>query len=72
MMVTFYAIYGLSSLISMLLPIEDASLAAVVASLFAAVFGGYVQSLPEGLKKMSYAYWYIIIFIGYHRIYEMI
>jgi ABC-type multidrug transport system permease subunit len=53
----FYAIYGLAIIISMILPIEDASLAAVIATLFAAVFGGYLQSLPTGLKKISYAYW---------------
>jgi hypothetical protein len=41
----------------MILKREDAPLLAVVVSLFAAVFGGYVQSLPEFLKKISYAYW---------------
>jgi hypothetical protein len=54
---TFYAIYGQSAAISMLVKRENAPLLAVVVSLFAAVFGGYVSAIPEPLKKISYAYW---------------
>jgi hypothetical protein len=54
---TFYAVYGLAAAISMVLAREDAPLLAVVASLFAAVFGGYVESLPDFIKKISYAFW---------------
>jgi hypothetical protein len=53
----FYTVYGLSAIVSMVLKRENAPLLAVVISLFAAVFGGYVESLPEPIKKFSYAYW---------------
>ena len=48
---SFYAVYGLAATISMVLKRENAPLLAVVATLFAAVFGGYVTNLPEFLKK---------------------
>ena len=53
----FYAVYGLASLVSMILPREDSPLLAVVISLFAAVFNGYVSDIPDPIKKSSYAYW---------------
>lgn len=53
----FYTVYGLSAIVSMVVKRENAPLLAVVISLFAAVFGGYVETLPEPVKKFSYAYW---------------
>jgi hypothetical protein len=56
-MSSWYAIYGMAALISMLLPREDSPLLAVVVSLGLAIFGGYIEVIPEVLKKMSYAWW---------------
>jgi len=53
----FYAVYGLSACVSMVVKREDAPLVAVVISLVCAVFCGYVQSLPLALKYLSYAFW---------------
>jgi len=44
----FFAVYGLSSVVSMLVKREDASLLSVIVCLFAAVFNGFGPSITEG------------------------
>mmetsp|Transcript_14620 Transcript_14620/g.43925 ORF Transcript_14620/g.43925 Transcript_14620/m.43925 type:complete len:456 (-) Transcript_14620:85-1452(-) len=53
----FWAVYGMASIVSAIIPIETASLVAVVVALIAPVFGGYVRNIPELLKKSTYAWW---------------
>lgn len=53
----FFAVYGLASIVSMLVPRKDAPLLSAVICVIAAVFNGYVRSLPVGIDYLSYAYW---------------
>jgi hypothetical protein len=60
----FYCVYGLANIVSMLTRRENAPLLAVVASLFAAVFGGFGPTLTDAadwgigfLWDMGYARW---------------
>ena len=64
----FYAVYGLASIVSMLVPRRDAPLLAAVICVCAAVLNGYVRSLPVALDYLSYAYWsHDALFTGYTR-----
>ena len=49
--------YGLAALVSVVVPIETASLVAVVIALVAPVFGGYVRNMKPLVKKAGYAWW---------------
>jgi ABC-type multidrug transport system ATPase subunit len=53
----FFAVYGLSSVVSMLVPRRDAPLLAAVICVIASVLNGYVRSLPLPVCYLSYAYW---------------
>ena len=53
----FWAVYGLAALVSVVVPIETASLVAVVIALVAPVFGGYVRNMKPIVKKAGYAWW---------------
>ena len=53
----FYAVYGLASIVSMLVPRKDAPLLAAVICVIAAVLNGYVRTIPKQLDYISYAYW---------------
>ena len=53
----FWAVYGLAALVSVVVPIETASLVAVVIALVAPVFGGYVRNMKPLVKKAGYAWW---------------
>lgn len=54
----YYSVYGLSSIVSMITPRKDAPLLAVVATIIATVMNGYVTNIPYFLKVLSYAYWF--------------
>lgn len=53
----FFAVYGLSAVVSMIVPRKDAALLAAVAAVIAAVLNGFVHTIPTGLDYISYAYW---------------
>lgn len=53
----WFCVYGMSSMLSMLVPRQDAPLIAVVATLVAGVLCGYAASIPAGLQYLSYARW---------------
>ena len=53
----FWAVYGLAAVVSVTIPIDTASLVAVVIALIAPVFGGYVRNIPGWMKKATYAWW---------------
>jgi len=53
----FFAVYGLAAIVSMVVNRENAPLLAVVLSLVAAVFCGYVVNLPMFMKVCSYSFW---------------
>lgn len=53
----YFAVYGLSAIISMVFKREDAPLTAVIATLVAAIMSGFINVFPIGLKAISYAFW---------------
>lgn len=67
---TFYAVYGLASIVSMVVPRKDAPLLSAVICVIAAVLNGYVRSLPVGVDYISYAYWsHDALFTGSTRLF---
>ena len=61
----FFAVYGLSCAVSMVLPIATANLVAVVLALIVPVFGGFVRNLKLGVKQMTYSWWANEAFFSY-------
>ena len=53
----FFAVYGISCIVSMVLPIETAYLLAVVVALLVPVFGGFVRNMSAGIKHATYSWW---------------
>lgn len=53
----FYAVYGLSAVVSMIVPRRDAPLLAAVICVIAAVLNGYVRTIPVQISYLSYTYW---------------
>jgi len=56
-LVTFFAVYGMSCVISMILPTDTANLIAVVLALLIPVFGGFVRNVGMGIKMATYSWW---------------
>ncbi len=54
---TFFAVYGIGCVCSILFDPTDAPLTSVIATLVAAVMSGFISVFPLGLKAISYAFW---------------
>ena len=61
----FFAVYGMSCVVSMVLPIDTANLVAVVVALLVPVFGGFVRNLKQWIKYSTYSWWANEAFFSY-------
>lgn len=54
----YFCVYGLSSIVSMVVPKKDGPLLAAVTTCIVSLFNGYIEKFPYGLKVLSFAFWY--------------